>query len=66
MKQVLALLLVAFALSEARYIRFANRCPHPIWISPLTNAQGPMHPDGIRRLEANNGIHTYEISDNGW
>lgn len=63
MKVLLLLCFVAFA--HSRQISFTNRCSQDVWVSPLTNAQGPPHPDGIRRL-ANGATHVYQISDAGW
>jgi len=50
---------------QSREIRFTNRCSQDVWVSPLTNAQGPPLPDGIQRL-ANGASHAYMIPDGGW
>jgi len=61
----LCLALSASTLEAARTIEFTNRCSHDIWVSPLTNNQGPMLPEGIVHL-SNGAIRTYTIPDGGW
>jgi hypothetical protein len=61
----LILLLAITTSSTGRQITFQNRCGRDIWISPLTNNQGPPLPDGIVRL-ANNAKHSYQIPNGGW
>jgi len=63
MKVLLLLGLVAFA--YGREITFTNRCGADVWVSPLTNAQGPMLPGGIQRL-GNGATYAYQIPDSGW
>jgi len=53
------------AVFSARTIKFTNRCPHDIWISPLTNNQGPELAPGIVRL-GGNADFAYQIPDGGW
>lgn len=65
MKSAIICLLVALSLTEARQIRFINKCPQTIWISPLTNAQGPMIPGGIVKVDTN-ANYAYQISNDGW
>jgi hypothetical protein len=52
------------SLTESRDIEFSNRCGYDIWISPLTNAQGPAL-GGIARI-GNGGRSTYQIPNGGW
>jgi hypothetical protein len=67
MKVLFLLLLVALSMSwtESRFIEFENRCGYDIWVNPLTNAQGPPLPGGIRRLR-NYERYSYQIPDGGW
>jgi len=71
MAKYLSIVVVCLALSvshleaQRRSIEFTNRCPHDIWIAPLTNNQGPSLPEGIVRL-ANGGVRAYSIPDAGW
>jgi len=67
MKSLNLILLLSFVglIQAQRFVQFTNKCPHDIWIEPLTNAQGPAHPDGIVRL-GNQATHTYHISQEGW
>jgi hypothetical protein len=64
-----ALLLCALALpailAQQRTIKFQNRCDQDIWISPLTNAQGPELAPGVARLNRGAQI-TYNIPNAGW
>jgi hypothetical protein len=60
---LLTTLLVSW--SECRNIEFTNRCGYDIWISPLTNAQGPPLPEGIAKLQ-NNQQFAYQIPEDGW
>ncbi|KAJ6643403.1 Glucan endo-1,3-beta-glucosidase [Pseudolycoriella hygida] len=53
------------ATGKQRKITFVNRCAYPIWINPLTSANGPQLGNGIQRLEKNAQI-TYNIPDSGW
>jgi len=54
------------ALSHAaRTIKFINRCGRDIWVSPLTNNQGPALPGGVVRL-SNGRDYSYNIPDGGW
>jgi len=62
---VLCLALSASVLDAARQIEFINRCSQDIWISPLTNNQGPMLPEGIVRL-TNGQARAYNIPSGGW
>jgi len=62
---MLCLIASAPFLEAARTIEFTNRCPQDIWVSPLTNGQGPMLPEGIMRL-ANGQVRSYNIPDAGW
>lgn len=60
----LAVILPSVVLSS-RTIRFSNRCNEDIWISPLTNAQGPTLSPGIKHIRQ--GSHfSYNIPNNGW
>ena len=61
----LLILAALLSLASGRQIAFTNRCSHPIWISPLTNADGPPLAEGIQRLEAG-ARFTYQIPDAGW
>jgi len=69
MKALFVFLLVTLSMSwtngQSRNIAFYNRCGYDIWISPLTNGQGPPIAGGIARI-ANNGQFTYVIQDSGW
>lgn len=56
---------MAISTDAVRHIEFTNTCGKPIWISPLTNAQGPALPGGIQKLAAG-ASHTYNIPDAGW
>jgi hypothetical protein len=58
------LVLLASAIS-ARQITFTNRCSQDVWVSPLTNAQGPVLQPGIVKL-ANGANFAYQIPDGGW
>lgn len=49
----------------ARQITFGNNCGHDLWISPLTNNQGPGLPGGIVRL-SRGARYSYRIPDGGW
>lgn len=61
----LFVLMGLLAVASARQITFTNRCNMEIWISPLTNAQGPPLNGGIQKL--NNGAnYAYQIPDSGW
>jgi hypothetical protein len=61
----LLVVLSVFGMTSARNIDFTNQCGYDIWISPLTNAQGPPLPEGIAKIS--NGDHfTYQIPDAGW
>ncbi|CAL8128814.1 unnamed protein product [Orchesella dallaii] len=53
------------ALIAGRKIKFTNHCNEPIWVSPLTNAEGPQLGVGIAKL-VKEGSHTYQIPDSGW
>jgi hypothetical protein len=57
--------LFALSVQGARQIKFENRCGKEIWVSPLTNNQGPPLPGGVVRL-GNGGSHSYNIPDGGW
>lgn len=65
MKAAIICILAMLAFNEARQIRFINKCSQTIWISPLTNANGPMIPGGIQKL-GTNANYVYQISNNGW
>lgn len=65
MKAAIICVLAVLSLCEARQIKFINRCQETIWISPLTNGNGPMIPGGIVRLNPN-ANYAYQISNNGW
>jgi len=65
MKLLLLSLLAAAVGVSARQISFTNRCPQEVWVSPLTNAQGPMLPPGIVKL-TNGQTYAYEIPNSGW
>lgn len=65
MKAAIICFLAVLSLSEARQIRFINRCPHTICVSPLTNGNGPMIPGGIVRLGANANLAN-QISNNAF
>jgi len=51
--------------SGARQIKFTNKCNQDIWVSPLTNAQGPQLAPGIVKLGRGNQ-YSYQIPDGGW
>lgn len=65
MRAAILLCLALPAIISARTIKFSNRCGHDIWVSPLTNAQGPELSPGIVKL-GNGGDFTYQIPDSGW
>lgn len=65
LKSVILVALLPAIVLGARTIKFRNRCGADIWVSPLTNAQGPELPPGIVRL-GNNAEFTYNIPDGGW
>jgi hypothetical protein len=67
MKVFCALLLVALSMgwTESRQIEFTNKCGYPLWVNPLTNAEGPQLGPGIVRVE-NGASTTYQIPDSGW
>lgn len=61
----LTLVVLSIGLAESRQIEFTNKCGYPLWVNPLTNAEGPELAPGIVRLE-NNGQYAYQIPDSGW
>jgi len=63
--KVFVVLCALLAVSMGRQVGFTNRCGYDIWISPLTNAQGPMLPGGIQRL-GNGASYDYQIANEGW
>jgi len=62
----LALLVVlGLTADAARTINFKNSCPQTLWVSPLTNADGPPPAEGIVQLTSGaSGVYT--IPDAGW
>lgn len=44
--------LVVVAAVSARQINFRNNCGKTIWVSPLTNAQGPVLGGGVQQVNA--------------
>lgn len=56
---------VATLTNAARTIKFVNRCGRDIWVSPLTNNQGPALAGGVVRL-GNGRDYSYNIPDGGW
>jgi len=56
---------LACANAQSRTISFTNRCPHDVWVSPLTNNQGPSLPQGIQKL-TNGQTFSYPIPNLGW
>lgn len=67
MKILYALMSVALftGWTESRDIEFTNKCGHDIWVSPLTNAQGPALSEGIAKI-GDGGRFTYQIPNSGW
>lgn len=67
MKTLTGILLVVISVLEihSRNVEFTNRCGYDIWVNPLTNAQGPPLPDGMKKL-SNGASHTYRMPDSGW
>lgn len=45
-------ILVLVAAASARQINFHNNCGKTIWVSPLTNAQGPVLGGGVQQVNA--------------
>jgi len=67
MKLLSVVLVVVLSLVgiHTRQINFTNKCGYPLWVNPLTNAQGPPLAGGIHKL-TNGASFAYQIPDKGW